>query len=197
MAFKEITAATSEPITLPQAKKHLKIESDVTIEDDLINILIESARRAAETYMRRQIITATWELQLDKFPKGSDFITLNLNKATSITTIKYFDDDNSEQTWDSAKYETDLESEPARIRPISTEIYPSTFDKINNVKIRFVTGYANAAAVPGPIIQALLLYIGHWYEHRESVVIGQRLEIQELPQGSRFLLDDYRVFEFK
>jgi hypothetical protein len=40
------------------------------------------------------------------------------------------------------------------------------------VKIRYTAGYALAADVPKPIIQAMLLHIGDMYENREMSIIG-------------------------
>ena len=42
-----------------------------------------------------------------------------------------------------------------------------------------------------PIIQAVYLTIGHWYENRQSVIVGR--QVNEMPMTSKYLLDQYKV----
>jgi len=48
--------------------------------------------------------------------------------------------------------------------------------------------------MPQHIRQAMLLMIGHYYEHREPIIAGQI--ISEVPMSAKFLLDTERVYEF-
>ncbi|MDP2026444.1 hypothetical protein [Sulfuriferula sp.] len=73
MPVKLITPPTVEPVSLADARLHLRITgtSDATIvtpEDVLIKMLISSARRAAETITRRALITQQWQMVVDRFP---------------------------------------------------------------------------------------------------------------------------------
>jgi hypothetical protein len=66
MALRLITAPNAEPVTLQEAKDSLRVEG--TDEDARITRHIINARRQAEAYTERQLVTATWELVLDAFP---------------------------------------------------------------------------------------------------------------------------------
>ena len=60
--------------------------------------------------------------------------------------------------------------------------------------ITFVTGYANAAAVPMPIIQAMKFIIGHHYENRQDVITA--MAVNEVPLASQYLLNNFRIIRF-
>jgi uncharacterized phiE125 gp8 family phage protein len=66
MPLQLVTAPAGEPITLLEAKQHLRV--DVDDDDALIGSLITAARQAAETLTGRQLMTARWRLVLDAFP---------------------------------------------------------------------------------------------------------------------------------
>lgn len=55
-------------------------------------------------------------------------------------------------------------------------------------------GYADAAAVPQGIKQAMLLLVGSWYENREATISGAT--IAEVPFAVDALIAPYRVIEF-
>ncbi|WP_368658694.1 head-tail connector protein [Budvicia aquatica] len=44
----------------------------------------------------------------------------------------------------------------------------------------------------GDIVTAMLLLIGHWYENRESVIIGTQASV--VPIATDILLQPYRVY---
>jgi len=64
-----ITPPAGEPVTLLEAKAHLRVDFDD--DDGLIQALISAARQAAETITSRQFMTARWKLVLDSFPGPS------------------------------------------------------------------------------------------------------------------------------
>ncbi len=60
MPLQLVTPPAEEPVSLEEAKLHLRVDFD---EDDaLILALISAARQAAETITGRQLITARWKL---------------------------------------------------------------------------------------------------------------------------------------
>ena len=112
-----------------------------------------------------------------------------------MESVKYYDSDNVLQTLDSDDYDVDDVSEPARIRSVATTSFPSTYDRLNAVQVRFVSGYgSDASAIPNPLIQAIRLIIGHWYENRETVVIGTIAN--EIPFAAQALIDQFRIRTF-
>ena len=68
MALKLITAASTFPITLEDAKLHCRV--DTAADDALINALITAATELAEQKTGRALMAQTWELTLDAFPEA-------------------------------------------------------------------------------------------------------------------------------
>lgn len=186
MSLKLITAPTAEPVTLTEAKAHLRVIG--ADEDTYITALIVAARQAAEHITGRALMAQTWELALDAFKAG---ISLPRPPLASITSIKYLNDAGALTTMDASAYLLDDHSEPARLLPAYGATWPATRNQANAVLIRYVAGYANAAAVPQEIKSWILLRIGLLYENRESVVAG--VSIAELPFVDR-LLDASKVW---
>lgn len=186
MGLTLVDVPSTEPVTLAEAKSHLRVTG--ADDDTLITALIVGARQATENFTHRALITQTWDLTLDAFP---DEITVPLPLLQSVTSISYIDGNGASQTLASTEYTVDAKSEPGRIVPAYGKSWPVIRNIINAVTVRFVAGHADAAAVPQAIKQALLLQIGHLYEHRESVNIGS--SVTELPMASEYLLWPYRV----
>lgn len=185
MAAKLITPPASEPITLDEAKAHLRV--DAADEDAMISALIVAARQAAEHITGRALMTQTWEVAFDEFDESG--LWLQYPPLVSITSITYLDEAGAEQTLDAADYVLNDYDEPAVIKPAADVDWPATLCEPNAVTVRYVAGYANAAAVPQAIKQWMLLRIGAMYAHREEV--GP--VVAELPFADS-LLNAYKVY---
>lgn len=180
---KLVTGPATEPLTSSEVKLFLKV--DVATDDDLITIFIKAARESAENFMGRQLVSATWEEYLDEFP---DVIDLLPCPVTSVTSIKYYDSDGTLQTLAASVYDADVVSEPARIAEAYGQSWPDTQERLNAVVVRYVAGYSS---IPSTIKAGMLLHIGHLYENRQDVTVEK---MNELPMGSRYLYDKYRVY---
>ena len=64
MSLKLVTAASTYPVTLAEAKLHLRVDS--TDEDTLITALITAATEMCEQKTGRAIMQQTWDVTLDK-----------------------------------------------------------------------------------------------------------------------------------
>jgi uncharacterized phiE125 gp8 family phage protein len=177
-----------EPVTLVEAKSHLRV--DHTDEDDLISILIQVAREMVEKHTNRSLITQTRVIKLDGFPWG-DTLRLTDGPVSSITSIYYDDDADANTLLASSLYWTDLDSNIPRVRVKSS--FPSTYDKPNAVQITYVAGYgADGSYVPQPLKQAMLLILGHLYENRQQVIVsGSTSGALEIPFGANALMSPY------
>jgi uncharacterized phiE125 gp8 family phage protein len=181
------TEPTIEPITLTEAKLHLRV--DGTDDDALITSLIKAARQLCEEYQNRAYITQTITWKLDGFP--CEF-TVPRPKLQSVTSIKYIDANGTQQTLVSSIYDVDIYSEPARIVLAYGQVWPLLRGDINSVEVIFKAGYGDTAdKVPDRIKAAIKLLIGHLYEHREDV---STLKHESVPFGVTSLLSVDRVF---
>jgi len=184
MAITLSTGPAIEPVTLAQAKAHLRFDS--TDENDLITTLISVARRKIEQWEWRAHITQTWTLKLDAFPK-EDVIYLPRPPLQSVSSVKYLDGDGVLQTVDSGDYDVDSTSEPGRLKPAYGEVWPTPRTQMGAVTICFVAGYGDAATdVPEQTRQAILLLVGHLFRNREAV---SEMELREVPMTVAALLE--------
>jgi hypothetical protein len=214
---------TQEPITLQEAKDHLRVTG--TDEDSLITSLIVSARLYAEMLTRRVFVTQTWKMVIDQFPmpgmnissanwygpqwgtapgpltslrpdgKTGYEIYLMTPPIQSITSVKYYDINGVQQTLDPATYLLDNVTEPSRLVPAPNTNWPSTQNRINAVEVLFVAGYGTPLQVPEGIKSWIKLRIATLYDHRAEIDIIQRAQVIKLPHADG-LLDPYRVFQF-
>lgn len=192
-----VEAPDVEPVTLDEAKRHCRIESDFTEDDDLVGAYIAAATSWAEGYCNRYFVLRLVELSLDSFPCGP--LELPGGQVQSVVSVKYRDTDGAEQTWDPAEYDTDLPGVPARLTPGYGYSWPAIRQVIGGIRVRYMAGYAETgespsdyrANIPRAIRQAVLMLIGSWYEHRESVVVGQTPA--EVPHGVESLLWPHRI----
>lgn len=190
----EVTAPTVEPFTTTEAKSHLRVT--VTDDDTLIDNLILAARNKLETDIHRALITQTWNLFLDRFPISSNIaILIPKTPLQSIVSIKYVDTDGDTQTWASANYIVDSESEPGRVTPAFNKSYPITRAIIKAVTIQFKGGYGDAGSnIPQDLRQAMLMLIGHFYENREAVQAG--VAVTNVPMAYKYLKTSHVVYDF-
>ncbi|MFW1676450.1 head-tail connector protein [Pontibacter sp. JAM-7] len=186
MKYKLTTAPASEPISLADAKLHLRIESSITEDDDYITALIAAARHHVEKTTGLAIIDQTWTAYADAF---SDEMEL-LRDLSSVTEIRYQDTDNAQQKLATSIYTVDTASYVGRVVLAKDQEWPDTYEEINAVEIEFVRGIAATATdVPQNLRAAMLLIIGNLYLNRETDVIG--VSVAELPFGVKMLLQPY------
>jgi uncharacterized phiE125 gp8 family phage protein len=195
--YKIATAPAAEPVTLSDAKAHLRIESTYTTEDTALSAIISVARDWVEKITGYALITQTWDMYLQEWPDG-DSITIGKGPLQSVTHIKYTNSLTVQSTWSSTEYSVDTDSVPGRVVLNYDYSWPDFVAHPKNpIAIRFVAGYgASGACVPPSILHAIKLLIGHFYENREHIVIGSNLSINELPMGVMSLLANYREYVF-
>lgn len=190
-----VTPPASEPVLVDEARDQARI--DGTTDAALIFGYIMRARAMVENLTNRVLLNQTLELVRDAFPDASDEpIRLPRGKVSSVSSLKYYDDNGTLQTWASSNYQAELSGVPARIVPVYGIVWPTTrAGYLGAVQIRYVAGYGSTGGqVPPPIIQAINWLVGHFYENREAITAGAPMA--EIPLGVRDLLAPYRIPEF-
>ena len=190
MALKLITAATTYPVTLAEAKLHCKV--DAADDDALITAMITAATEMAEQQLGRALMTQTWELTLDSFPAAFELTRVPVQ---SVTSVKYYDTTGTLQTLSNLLYSVDTADGDgyAYVTPAYNTDWPESREQINAVVVRFVSGYASAAEVPESIKSWVKLMISAMYENREAESQSMRAAGTLKMQFVDRLLDRYRV----
>jgi uncharacterized phiE125 gp8 family phage protein len=213
--YQLLTPPAVEPVSLQQAKSHLKV--DFPDDDLLITALITAAREMCEQKMNRAIFNQTYVLSLDQFNYGdwrstipmerrnplrfsalweSMALRLPMPRLVSVTSITYLDTTGTQQTLDPSTYNVDAASQPARIVPAINLTWPTTDYYIpGSVKVTYVAGsYGDGVDVntcPQSIAWAILLLVGNFYENREATT---SLNLKNLPIGVDALLNAYKFY---
>ncbi len=168
MSLTLITPPVTEPVTVDEAKAHLRLEH--ALDDTFVGKLITAARQHVETVCWRALLPQTWELRLDEFPAGRE-ISLAMGRVRSVTSLKYDDSNDAEQTVSPTDYIVDG-AVPARLVLRRVASWPGTNGEANCVRVRYEAGYTDAADVPQSIKHGILLLISQMYEHRTPEVVG-------------------------
>lgn len=182
-----VTQPTSEPVTLTEVKDHLRI--DHNDQDVLLIGLLKTARQYLEEVCGRAFMTQTRSAAFKDWPVG-DVFHLPFPPVQSVSSIVYTDTDGTDHTFSSSCYSSDIYSEPARVVLGYGETWPST--AIHNpdypIEIQYVCGYTSANSVPGPIKDAIKVYVEMLYDKTSGVYSDY------LKSAALSLITQYRVF---
>lgn len=166
-------AEAEEPVDLYTAKLQCRRVGEYTREDTWFWQAIAAARATVEAETGRQLRTATtWTVKLRGFPCQA--IVLPVAPLLSVSSVAYLDTAGAAQTL--TEDDDYLVVVPAgdragygRVERPYGVTWPTTRCQAGGVTVTLTAGYASP---PTALTQAMLLLIGHWYTHRESVSLG-------------------------
>lgn len=161
-------APANMPVSLAEAKAHLRVEHDD--QDDLITAQIRAATAWLDGYagiLGRALITQTWRQEFGRF---ADHLPLPLAPVTAIDSVSYFDAGNVQQTLDPGLYDLFANARGAHVALRPGQSWPATFRRADAVSITFTAGYGAAADVPEPIRQALLLIVQRLFDGADTSI---------------------------
>jgi uncharacterized phiE125 gp8 family phage protein len=158
-----------EPVTLAEAKAHLRVDSPY--EDSLIASLILAARLHVECALNLALITQSWSLYLDCWPKTGQ-VPIPLGPVSAVSAVRVYNGADQAAIVAPNLYCADMVSRPARLACRTGCAWPIPGREVNGIEIAFEAGFgATGVAVPAPLKQAILLLAAHWYEVREPVLL--------------------------
>ena len=184
MRTKLVTAPARQPVTLAEAKIQCRV--DIDDDNELISDYINAATLRCQLASRRTFISTTYDGYFDSWPCSP--IEFPFTPLQSVTGVYYTDEAEAETTWASTNYLVDLITEPGRLKYKSTAVIPSVIlREVNGVRVRFVAGYGDDVTdVPEIYRQAIKMLVGHYYENREAINVGNI--VTSLPLGVADLL---------
>jgi uncharacterized phiE125 gp8 family phage protein len=165
-----ITPPTIEPLTLAEAKRHLRIVTDD--ENGEILRWIRTARRQVEQDTGRALLTQTWDLFQDG-SLGSGWITLPIAPVQTVTSVNSTSSAGTETVWSATHYVVDTASVPARLGLTDSGSWPSDLRAFQPIRVRFVAGWTTAALLPPDLLAAVTLLLGWLSENRQPAPFEQ------------------------
>jgi uncharacterized phiE125 gp8 family phage protein len=182
-------SSTGEPITLDEAKAHLRVVG--SDDDAYILSLIVTARQMAEGRLNRTIVSRQ---RTEVFEPGETRFRLLKPPIVSVDSV---------EVTDYARFQTLLTNEEyylhatgdgstVRLRAAPGSAWSAAAAR-GTVAVTYTAGYA-PGQVPRPIIQWMLLVIGTLYGNRETMSAG--VQIFDMPPDfMKWLLQPYKVYE--
>lgn len=166
MNLERTTEPVLNPVTDALVEQQLYLDSG---ESPLVVAnAIQSATDFVELDTDRSLITQSWTMTLDSFPNNSGTIYIPKGKIQSITSLKYIDSDDAEQTLvlDTDFTVTTIGTEN-RVLPIDG--WPDTSTDLHDVvTLVWVSGYGDADTdVPAWAQRAILLKVQEAYDRTE------------------------------
>lgn len=183
----EWTRAGIGRLILPELREHARV--DDTSQDAILTRFANAAGARLEDDTRRILLTTTIKEHYDVWPWDYlPVVHLHFSPVDSLTSIKYYDPDNVQQTWDSANYDTDLIHEPARIviAESATVTAPSVDQRPNAVTVEYVAGYGSTLAdLPDAAVIAICQYATFLFdEQRDLAPIHSRTAVERIWQSA-------------
>lgn len=195
MGLTLLTPAVEEPVTRDMVKDHLRIHRDVTQFDQYLDQLATAARGYAETFLRRQLLPATWRLSLDRPPRYRDTelgfsaeIWLPRPPLIEIVRVRYRDGAGAWVDLASSDYVVCTNFEPGKIFP-SEDLggsWPECSLEPGSFEIDFKAGYADSSKVPSMICIGICEIARQLYDG---------VDLEKAMRGVHHLLYPYRVLD--
>lgn len=171
-SIKRLTNPTFEAVNIEKARAQCNVSHR---EDDQF---LKSCILAAQAYIEKAleccIAESNWLLTLDRFPASNAPLPIPLWPVQEVTAIRYVDTAGADQTLNTETQTTQPASEGRfQLCNVDWEAWPICKHNPNSVEIEFTAGWESREKIPPQITHAILMLVSHWYENRESVIIGQ------------------------
>lgn len=190
-----LTPPSETPVSLAEAKAHCRVthSDDDTYITGLIGAAVGHLDGRAGI-LGRCIMEQEWVFPFPKWPATGKLV-VDIPDVTEAA-VTYFDEDGAEQTVPDSVYLVERDVRGTAIWLMSGFTWPALHaDRPAPVQVTVTAKIlANAPALQA-IRHAMLLMIGHWYENREAVMVGQ-LDTRTLPLAVDRLLAPLRRVGF-
>ena len=159
MKYAVTTAPTVQPVTLADVKVHLRTVVGDTSEDAaILTPLIAAAREYCENVTGRALAAQT----VKAYPDSWGTLRLPRPPINTITSIKYYDVDDTVYTLAATEYAVDLIDGVITILEEPAEELRS----VNPIVIEYTAGYTTGNALPGVMRAAMLLFVADLYVNK-------------------------------
>jgi len=173
---------------IDRVKKYLRVTG--TDQDEIIKTMISASVDLIEHHTWIVLQSRTYTLYSDNWETHN---TLPKYPVTGVTSVKYYDTNNVQQTMPSSDYWADIVGELSRV---TIDSFPNLYsDRSNAVEIAFTAGYSTWYDIPEEYQRLLMLIVSDMYDGRHSSVVGT-ISSEDRGPATRNLLNNYskRIF---
>lgn len=182
-------AVTSQPLTEPVTLSDVKIFLRTIVGDDsedeaVIIPMITAAREFCENATGRALAVQT----VTAFPRTFEPAFLPRPPIASLVSAKYTDKDGTQHEMAEGACIISNDKVYFPNPPSTGELFA-----VNPIQVTYTTGYTT---LPPSLRQAILMLVAHWYNNREAVQIGSRINEVAADHAFENLIKHYRVWWF-
>lgn len=171
-------APANNAASIEVARAFARIDS--SLDDKLVEELMDSATEKVEAYINRKLITQTiiahWEI-------GAPRMVLPFGKVQSVSKVEIGQTDG-----------TFVEDTDFVLKANTVYLSSSEDGTSNNVRITYVTGYGDSDSdVPGVLKEHIYKLIVTSYDNRENLIVGE--SVMTMPNSFKRELADFVNYE--
>ena len=186
MTIHELDPPSAEPLTLAEAKAHLRL--DTSEEDGLVASLITAARAHLECTAGLALMSRGFRLHLDDWPRDR-VIRIAKGPVQTIDRITVYDAVGLPVEQDATGHVLDGTARPARLF-LADRLRPGR--ALNGIEIDFTAGFGEAGTdVPDGLKRALLVHVAAMFDLRGALSIED--QPGAVPAGYDRLVAPFRM----
>lgn len=185
MTFFRTVEPAFEPVTLSEIRAWPRL--DHASEDTMLEGLVRAAREEVELRTGLALITQSWRVCIDKWPRTG---TLRLPRSPAITidAVTRYGRDGDATQLDPADFVLNGRTEPASIALRPGMVVPVG---PNGIEVDFTAGFGPSGPdVPDALKHAIKVLVAHWFEFRGA--FGPADQPVSFPDGFERLLRAHR-----
>lgn len=162
MTLTVTTPPTAEPVSLAEAKAHLRVT--IEAEDDLIAALVTAARQRIEAELGLALISTGFRESFDCAPDGP--IRLSRAPLIAVAEVAVAGADGAFTAIPAESWIAKIGAREAEIAPLNLA-WPAPVPPVDGLRVTFTAGFGpDADHVPEPLKQAVLALVAHAFDHR-------------------------------
>ncbi len=142
MGLRQLIAPSVYPLTLTEARNHLRV--DHSDDDGEILRYLRTATAEVERLSARQIVDAKWRYTLREWPdcKWPSKVHLPRAPLVAVDAITYLDSSGTRQTLSPSSYAASCDDEPGSVEPGYAVYWPSAREIAESIRIDYWAGMA-------------------------------------------------------
>lgn len=204
--LRRLSGPAAEPLTLAQAKAQCRVDADIVEDDEWFTDAIREARAFIEDQLKSTLVETSYRYERGQWgwdsssmwvgPELCDTIALPFGPIIAIDAITYLDTDGTRQDLAADRFQLVKTGTSGHVVPAYRTSWPAARASAGSIAIDYRAGYesegspAGPGGVPPPVVRGMKMLVAHWYQNRESVLVGTISK--EMEQGLNAVIGAYR-----